>query len=41
VDLAFRQIANEEPARVRIIDASGSPEAVTGRLLEVLADLLP
>ena len=41
VDLAFRQIANEEPARVRIIDASGSPEAVTGRLLEALADLLP
>ena len=41
VDLAFRQIANEEPARVRIIDASGSPEEVTGRLIEALADLLP
>jgi dTMP kinase len=41
VDLAFRQIASEEPARVRMIDASGSPEAVTGRLLDALADLLP
>ena len=27
VDLAFRQIAAEEPGRVRIVDASGSPEA--------------
>ena len=41
VDLAFRQIANEEPGRVRIIDASGSPEEVTQRLLDALADLLP
>ena len=41
VDLAFRQIANEEPHRVRMIDASGAPEDVTERLLEALADLLP
>lgn len=41
VDLAFRQIANEEPDRVRIIDASGTPEEVTARLLDALADLLP
>ena len=41
VDLAFRQIAAEEPERVRIVDASGSPEEVTARLLEALADLLP
>ena len=41
VDLAFRQIASEEPERVRIIDASGSPQQVTGRLLDALADLLP
>jgi dTMP kinase len=41
VDLAFRQIAAEEPRRVRIIDASGSPAEVTGRLLEALSDLLP
>ena len=41
VDLAFRQIASEEPGRVRIIDASGSPAEVTRRLLDALADLLP
>ena len=41
VDLAFRQIANEEPGRVRSIDASGSAQEVTERLLEALADLLP
>lgn len=41
VDLAFRQIAAEEPQRVRIVDASGSAEAVTQRLLGAVADLLP
>jgi len=41
VDLAFRQIASEEPERVRIIDASGSPDEVTKRLLDALSDLLP
>jgi dTMP kinase len=41
VDLAFRQIANEEPQRVRIIDASGDPEEVTSRLMDALVDLLP
>lgn len=41
VDLAFRQIAAEEPQRVRIIDASGSPDEVTLRLLDAIADLLP
>jgi dTMP kinase len=41
VDLAFREIASEEPDRVRIIDASGSPQEVTGRLLDAMADLLP
>lgn len=41
VDLAFRQIASEEPERVRIVDASGPPEEVTDRLLDALADLLP
>ena len=41
VDLGFRQIAAEEPGRVRIIDASGTPEEVTSRLLDALADLLP
>ena len=41
VDLAFRQIASEEPERVRIIDASGTPEEVTQRLLDSIEDLLP
>jgi len=41
VDLAFRQIAAEEPARVRIIDASGTPGEVTVRLLDAIEDLLP
>ncbi len=41
VDLAFRLIAAEEPDRVRLIDASGAAEEVTGRLIEAVADLLP
>ena len=41
VDLAFRLIAAEEPERVRIVDASGSPGEVTQRLLGALQDLLP
>jgi dTMP kinase len=41
VDLAFRQLAAEEPQRVRVIDAAGRPEEVTRRLLDALADLLP
>jgi len=41
VEQGFRTIAAAEPGRVRLIDASGSPEEVTGRLLAALADLLP
>ena len=41
VDVAFRLIATEEPDRVRLVDASGAPEAVTQRLLDAIADLLP
>jgi dTMP kinase len=41
VDLAFRQLAAEDPSRVRLVDASGSPEEVTQRLLDAIADLLP
>jgi dTMP kinase len=41
VDLAFRLIAAEEPDRVRLIDASGTPAEVTERLLDAIADLLP
>jgi dTMP kinase len=38
---AFTIIAAEEPERVRLVDASGSPGQVTDRLLENLKDLLP
>jgi dTMP kinase len=41
VDAAFQIIAAEEPERVRLIDASGSKEQVTRRLLDAIADLLP
>lgn len=41
VDLAFRLIASEEPERVRVVDASGSPDEVTKRLLDAIQDLLP
>jgi dTMP kinase len=40
VDLAFRLIAAEEPERVQLIDASGTAEEVTQRLLDAIADLL-
>jgi dTMP kinase len=41
VDAAFHTIAAEEPERVQLIDASGSQEQVTGRLLDAIGDLLP
>ena len=41
VATAFQLIAAEEPDRVRLIDASGTPGDVTGRLLGAIADLLP
>ena len=41
VDAAFRLIAEPEPERVRLVDASGTPAEVTQRLLDELADLLP
>ncbi len=37
----FRAIAEEEPARFRIVDASGKADEVTARLMRELADLLP
>jgi dTMP kinase len=37
---AFRALAQAEPERFRIIDANGSPEAVTERLLDAIEDLL-
>jgi dTMP kinase len=41
VDAAFRIIAAEEPGRVRLVDAAGTEEQVTQRLLEAIEDLLP
>lgn len=38
VEQAFRDIAAAEPSRVRLIDASGTSEEVTGRLLVALED---
>lgn len=38
---AFRDYAAADPARVRLIDATRSPDDVTGRLLAEIADLLP
>lgn len=38
---AFRGFAEREPARVRIVDAARTPEAVTAAILVELADLLP
>jgi dTMP kinase len=40
VETAFHLIGAEEPGRVKLIDASGTPEEVTGRLVAALADLL-
>jgi dTMP kinase len=41
VEAAFHIIAAEEPERVKLVDASGSPEQVTQRLLDAIQDLLP
>lgn len=41
VDDAFRALADGEPKRVRLVDAGGTEQAVTMRLLAELADLLP
>jgi dTMP kinase len=40
VETAFQLIAAQEPQRVRIVDASGSQDDVTGRLIAAIADLL-
>jgi dTMP kinase len=37
---AFRRLAEAEPGRVRRIDASGSPDDVTARILSTVEDLL-
>ena len=40
VETAFRQLASEEPERVQLVDASGTPRDVTARLLAALKDFL-
>ena len=40
VEAAFKTIAEAEPERVRLVDASGSREDVTSRLLATIEDLL-
>ncbi|MFC7537651.1 dTMP kinase [Sphingomonas sp. GCM10030256] len=40
VEEAFRTIAEQEPDRVRLTDASGTEEQVTERLLRAIEDLL-
>ena len=37
---AFRSLAVQNPDRYRVIDAEGTPDEVTERLLAALADLL-
>ena len=41
VDVGFRTMAQREPARVKLIDASGPAATVTARLLYALGELLP
>lgn len=41
VAAAFARFAAGEPERVRAVDASGDPLAVTARLIDAIADLLP
>jgi len=40
VEAGFRLIATEEPERVTLVDASGTPDQVTERLVAALEDLL-
>ena len=38
---AFQSFAATEPGRVRVIDAAGEADDVTGRMIAAIADLLP
>jgi len=40
VAAAFRRLALGDPERIRMIDGAGSPELVTARMMNALADLL-
>jgi dTMP kinase len=37
---AFRRFAAEEPGRIKLVDASGTPEEVSVKIIAVMADLL-
>jgi len=41
VAAGYRDLARREPARVRLVDASGTPEVVHERVVRALEDLLP
>lgn len=41
VSAAFRQYVQEEPHRIRLVEATGSPQDVTAHLLAAISDLLP
>ena len=41
VEAAFRKLAKDEPERVKLVDAAGSADDVTRRLIDAIADLLP
>jgi dTMP kinase len=41
VEAGFRAMAQREPDRVKLVEAEGSPQTVTARLLYALGDLLP
>jgi dTMP kinase len=38
---AFKRISEQEPDRVRIVDARGVPEEIAARIFDQIADLLP
>jgi dTMP kinase len=38
---AFRRISTQEPDRVRIVEASGTPDEIASRIFNQIADLLP
>lgn len=39
VSQAFQRLADADPARFRVVDATGTPDAVTARLVGAVADL--
>ena len=38
---AFLDIADEEPLRCRVVDASGTPEAISEKIFSIVEPLLP